>query len=232
MEAIVLAGGLGTRLRARVADRPKPMAEVAGKPFLARLLDYLESQGFTRIVLSVGYRHEAISGYFGARHGALELRYSIEAEPLGTGGAIRHALIGGSVEDPLWVLNGDTMLRLDYGAMLAAHGRGSAVAMRMALRRIPDVARYGTVRVDGDRVTGFAASGTAGPGVINSGVYLLSRALFDGYDLPTAFSFERDFLPGAAAQGRVAGFVTDALFIDIGVPEDYDRAQTLLAGVR
>ena len=131
MEAIVLAGGLGTRLRARVGDRPKPMAEVAGRPFLALLLDYLEVQGFTRVVLSVGYRREAISGYFGARSGGIDLHYAVEAEPLGTGGAITHALAE-SLEDPLWVLNGDTMLHLDYQAMLAAHAHGGPADMRMA----------------------------------------------------------------------------------------------------
>jgi D-glycero-alpha-D-manno-heptose 1-phosphate guanylyltransferase len=224
MEAIVLAGGLGTRLRSRVADRPKPMAEVAGKPFLAWLLDYLALQGVTDVILSIGYRGEVIADYFGERHGPLAVRYAVEDEPLGTGGAIRHALAE-SRRDPVWVVNGDTMLCLDYRAM-AARPRGAGAAMTMALRRVPDAARYGAVGLSGDRVSGFAATGKSGPGLINSGVYLLSQDLFLGHDLPTKFSFERDFLPLAVRRGLVAAFVTDAWFIDIGIPEDYDRAQS------
>src|SRR6185437_736988 len=227
MEAIILAGGLGTRLRPRVADRPKPMADISGKPFLAWLLDYLAGQGVTRAILAIGYRGEVIEGYFGARYAGLALRYVVEEAPLGTGGAIRLALAE-SREDPVWVVNGDTMLCLDYRAMGDAHQRRGE-AMTMALRRVADAGRYGAVELSGDRVTGFAARGAAGPGLINSGVYLVSPRLFYGHDLPRIFSFERDFLPVAAGAGRVAGFVTDGWFIDIGMPEDYDRAQGELA---
>jgi D-glycero-alpha-D-manno-heptose 1-phosphate guanylyltransferase len=128
------------------------------------------------------------------------------------------------------VVNGDTMLRLDYMAMWAAHHGSGGMPMTMALRRVPDAGRYGTVSMSGDRVTGFAAGGASGAGLINSGVYLLSPRLFDGHVLPTAFSLERDFLPLAAREGRIGGFATDGWFIDIGVPEDYDRAQTELPG--
>jgi D-glycero-alpha-D-manno-heptose 1-phosphate guanylyltransferase len=227
MEAIVLAGGLGTRLRSRVADRPKPMAEVAGKPFLAWLLDYLGAQGVTAIVLSLGYRGEVIADYFGTHYRGLAIRYAVEETPLGTGGAIRLAL-GESRQDPVWVVNGDTMLCLDYRAMWAAHRSRSATPMTMALRRVADAGRYGAVSIAGGLVTGFAAGGASGAGLINSGVYLLSPRLFDGHDLPASFSLERDFLPRVAREGRIAGFVTDGWFIDIGVPEDYDRAQTEL----
>ena len=227
MEAIVLAGGLGTRLRSRVADRPKPMAEVAGKPFAAWLLDYLGGQGVTDIVFSLGYRGEAIIDYFGGRYGALAIRYAVEKAPLGTGGAIRLALAE-CRRDPVWVVNGDTMLCLDYRAMRAAHERRAGMPMTMALRRVADAGRYGTVSMSEDSVTGFAAGGASGPGLINSGAYLLSPSLFDDHILPPAFSLERDFLPHAARQGRVGGFVTDGWFIDIGVPEDYDRAQSEL----
>lgn len=227
MEAIVLAGGLGTRLRSRVADRPKPMAEVAGKPFAAWLLDYLAGQGVTAIIFSLGYRGEVIADYFGTHCGGLAIRYAVEETPLGTGGAI-HLALAESRQDPVWVVNGDTMLRLDYQAMWLAHHSGAEPPMTMALRRVDDTARYGTVNVSGDRVTGFVAGGTGGSGLINSGVYLLSPRLFDGHDLAAAFSLERDFLPLAARQGRIGAFVTDGWFIDIGVPEDYHRAQTEL----
>jgi D-glycero-alpha-D-manno-heptose 1-phosphate guanylyltransferase len=227
MEAIVLAGGLGTRLRSRVADRPKPMAEVAGKPFVAWLLDYLSRQGVTAIVFSLGYRGEVIADHFGTQYRDLAIRYAVEETPLGTGGAIRLALAE-SRRDPVWVVNGDTMLCLDYQAMWAAHHSRAGTRMTMALRRVPDAGRYGTVSIAGDLVTGFAAGGTSGAGLINSGVYLISRPLFDGHELPPAFSLERDFLPLAAREGRIGGYVTDGWFIDIGVPEDYDRAQTEL----
>jgi D-glycero-alpha-D-manno-heptose 1-phosphate guanylyltransferase len=224
MEAIILAGGLGTRLRPRVADRPKPMAEIAGKPFLAWLLEYLAGQGVASAILSVGYRGAMIEKHFGADYAGLALRYVVEETPLGTGGAIRLALAQ-SCADPVFVLNGDTMLCVDYRAMHAAHRRRGAAAATMALRRVADAGRYGAVELSGDRVTGFAASGGTGPGLINSGVYLVPAGFFGGSDLPRVFSFERDFLPLAVGEGRVAGFVTDAWFIDIGVPEDYDRAQ-------
>jgi D-glycero-alpha-D-manno-heptose 1-phosphate guanylyltransferase len=227
MEAIVLAGGLGTRLRSRVADRPKPMAEVAGKPFVAWLLDYLAGQGVTAIIFSLGYRGEVIVDHFGTHYRGLAIRYAVEETPLGTGGAIRLALAE-SRRDPVWVVNGDTMLCLDYRAMWAAHQSRAVTPMTIALRRVGDAARYGTVSIAGDLVTGFAAGGASGAGLINSGVYLLSPWLFEGHALPSAFSLERDFLPVAASEGRIAGFATDGWFIDIGVPEDYDRAQTEL----
>lgn len=225
MDAIILAGGLGTRLRARVADRPKPMAPIAGRPFLAFLLDYLARQGISRVVLSVGYGRDSIIGFFGERYGGLDLAYAVEEEPLGTGGAIRHAMAQ-SEADPLWVVNGDTFLALDYGAMRAAHLKPGVPAMSMALRHEADAGRYGTVVLDGGRIVGFAASGS-GAGLINSGVYLVSRSLFAA-GAPERFSFERDFLPEAVSRLEVRAHVTPAWFIDIGIPEDYDRAQTEL----
>jgi D-glycero-alpha-D-manno-heptose 1-phosphate guanylyltransferase len=227
LEAIILAGGFGARLRSRVADLPKPMADIADRPLLALLLDYLADQGFRRIILSVGYRHQAISDFFGQRYGSLDLVYAIAEEPLGTGGAIRHALDRAS-GDPIWVLNGDTFLALDYRAMTSWHRDRGWAQMTMAVRRFPDVSRYGMVDIDGDRVAGFASSGPPGPGFVNSGVYLMSRALFDGTELPLVFSFERELLPLKARAGVIAAFTSDSWFIDIGVPDDYDRAQTEL----
>jgi D-glycero-alpha-D-manno-heptose 1-phosphate guanylyltransferase len=228
MEAIVLAGGLGTRLRSRVADRPKPMAEVAGKPFLAWLLDYISGQGVTRLILSIGYRGAVIADHFGTRYGGLAIRYVVEETPLATGGAIRLGLAESS-EDSIWVVNGDTMLCLDYLAMSVAHRGSNGAAMAMALRRVPDAARFGVAAVSGDRVADFTATGQSGPGLVNSGVYLVSHDLFDSYDLPQKFSFEQDFLPLAVRRRQVAPFITDGWFIDIGVPDDYDRAQSELS---
>lgn len=231
MEAIILAGGLGTRLSARVRDLPKAMAPVAGRPFLEILLGQLERCGYARVLLSVGYLHEAIENHFGSAFGAIQIDYSIEQSPLGTGGAIRTTLALAR-EPAVLVLNGDTFLDADYAAMMRFHAAKGA-QMTMAVTRQPDIARYGGVVIDGGRVTGFEEKGRSGSGCINAGAYVLDRNLDWPPDLPSHFSFERDFLvPRVAsrtAQLRPAAFEVSGFFLDIGVPEDYDRAQTALA---
>lgn len=227
MEAIVLAGGLGTRLRSVVDDRPKAMAQVAGRPFLAYLLDQLAASGFDSAVLAVGYRSKQILDYFGARHRHLALRYSVEDEPLGTGGAIVRAMAG--VEAPaIFVVNGDTFVDLDYRAMWSAHEAESS-AMTVAVHAVPDAGRYGALDLDGQRIHGFLEKGRSGPGWINAGVYLIARGLLDPQAVPTRFSFESDFLVPRVRELRPLAFQTNGVFIDIGVPEDYARAQTLMA---
>jgi len=227
MEAIVLAGGLGTRLRAVVSDLPKPMAPVAGRPFLAILLDQLDQAGFEHVVLSVGYRREAIMEHFGDRYGRLALSYAVETHPLGTGGAIRLALEQTQAPE-LFVLNGDTYLALDYSAMLAHHRRHGA-RLTLAAQQVADTHRYGALALQGDRVIDFLEKGRSGPGLINGGTYLLEPGLFDDQALPEAFSFETDLLMPKVAELAPLAFITEGRFIDIGVPEDYARAQTLFA---
>lgn len=227
MQAIVLAGGLGTRLRSVVPDLPKPMADVAGRPFLAWVLDGLAQAGFDLAVLAVGYKHEAIRAHFGTRHRTLALRYSVEHTPLGTGGAMRLAAdqLTGS---PLFVVNGDTYLDLDYSAMWARHARAGAT-MSMAVCHVPDVGRYGALALADGIVTGFLEKGRAGPGDINAGVYLLSREILQRIPPGVPFSFEQQVLVPEVGAIRPLAFATDGLFIDIGVPEDYRRAQGLFA---
>jgi D-glycero-alpha-D-manno-heptose 1-phosphate guanylyltransferase len=223
--AIVLAGGFGTRLRSVVADVPKPMAPIGGRPFLAYPLDRLDRAGFERVVLSVGYKADVIRDYFGARYRSLELIYCIEDEPLGTGGAIRKGLSVSGADSAL-VLNGDTYLELDYARLIEFHRRQpDAPPMTLALRRIEDASRYGTVTMDEDRIVGFAEKRHAGEGLINSGIYLIERGAFDGYALPEKFSFENDFMAPHCARLRPRGFVVDGYMIDIGTPEDFERAQ-------
>jgi D-glycero-alpha-D-manno-heptose 1-phosphate guanylyltransferase len=228
MEGIILAGGLGTRLRPRVNRIPKPMAAIAGRPFLCWLLDRLAQEGFRRIILSVGYGRAAIMNGLRSRHGNIELDYAVEEQPLGTGGAIRHAML---LLTPglrsVWVMNGDTISALRHQEMLAAHAASSA-HMTMALARIADASRYGAVVVRDNRVVSFATGGMPGAAVINSGTYLLSPKLFAGADWPEEFSFERDFLPWAMDRVHVGLFETAGWFLDIGIPEDFDRAQTEL----
>jgi D-glycero-alpha-D-manno-heptose 1-phosphate guanylyltransferase len=227
MQAIVLAGGLGTRLRGVLPELPKPMAPIKGRPFLAFLLDGLVVAGFDSATLAVGYRHERIRQHFGEHYRNLALRYSMEEEPLGTGGAIRLAL-GQTTAPQVFVLNGDTYLELDYQAMLAAHMQARA-AITLAVRQVPDAGRYGALDILDNRIQGFFEKGRYGPGVINAGVYLLSRDLFDRYDLRPAFSFETDLLVPHASKLKPLAFEVDNLFIDIGIPEDYRRAQSLLS---
>ena len=228
MEAIVLAGGLGTRLRGVVDDVPKPMAPVHGRPFLALILDRLAADGFATAIFAVGYRHEAIRAHFGGSYRGLALRYSVESEPLGTGGAIRLACEQASARD-LFVLNGDTYLELDFRAMLAAHA-GAAAELSMAIHHVPDVARYGALDIDGAIVRGLREKGCAGPGWINAGAYVMSPALRARFPDQQAFSFESDLLAPEMESIRPRAFRASGLFIDIGVPEDYARARELFSG--
>lgn len=227
MEAIILAGGLGTRLRNVIPDLPKPMAPICGRPFLAILLDELISTGFTTITLAVGYRYEAIRDYFRQNYGSLRLNYSVEKKPLGTGGAIRLALEQ-TTAPQVFVLNGDTHLELDYRAMLRAHLKAGA-ALTMAVIRVPDAGRYGALDIEQGHIRGFFEKGRSGPGWINGGVYLLSAELLDRYALPRVFSFETNLLTPNVRELKPLAFQTEGTFIDIGIPEDYDRAQDLLA---
>jgi D-glycero-alpha-D-manno-heptose 1-phosphate guanylyltransferase len=228
MQAVILAGGLGTRLRSVVSAVPKPLAPIGGRPFLAILLERLERQGIDEAVLAVGYKGGAIEAALGSRHGGVGLHYVHEDEPLGTGGALARALV--RIERfPVLALNGDTLLELDLAAMLAAH-RGAGARLTMAVRRTEDAGRYGRVIIDQGRVVGFAPGEAGRPGMINAGVYLFAENLFAGAGLPARFSFERDFLEPQASVLRPLAFEAAGYFIDIGVPEDYARAERDLAG--
>jgi D-glycero-alpha-D-manno-heptose 1-phosphate guanylyltransferase len=225
MEAIILAGGMGTRLRTVVPDLPKPMAPVTGRPFLAWVLDRLIDAGFESAVLAVGYKHEAISTHFGGRHHGLPLHYSVEGLPLGTGGAIRLAA-DQVTQYPVFVLNGDTYLELDYRTMLAAHQRAQA-SLSVAVCHVPDVSRYGALELEGDVIQGFQEKGRSGPGYINAGVYLLSADIMQRIPAGETFSFEQQLLVPKVRELRPRAFLTEGRFIDIGIPEDYERAQRL-----
>lgn len=225
-EAIVLAGGLGTRLRSVVSDLPKPMAPVAGRPFLAYLLDYLASQGIRRVILAVGYRAEHIVKFFGLKYGGLEIVYAVEDTPLGTGGGIARALQFAK-SPAVFVINGDTFLKLNYPAMATLADASSDFLLAVALREIEDASRYGRAVVNKDRIEGFDAAGADGPGLINAGVYLVSRRIFDRFPMPSRFSFEKDFLEIHTAAIHPFVFSYSGPFLDIGVPSAFSEAQTL-----
>ena len=228
MEVIILAGGFGTRLRQVVPDLPKPMAPVGGRPFLEILLTSLACKGFRRVVLSLGYMADKVVSHFGAYFAGMELVYEIEQTPLGTGGAVRQAMMQCGA-DHVFVFNGDTFLDLevpDVEAHWQAHHAPIIVG-----REVPDTARYGRLEKSDGRVMGFSEKGVAGPGLINAGCYVLPIEILNGFTLGQLFSLEADFLAKAVKSQRFDLFVTDGHFIDIGVPEDYARAQSELSGV-
>ncbi|MBF0125980.1 MAG: nucleotidyltransferase family protein [Magnetococcales bacterium] len=223
-EAIILAGGLGQRLRALVPDLPKPMAPVGDKPFLARLLDLIARQGVERVILSVGYKSDVIMDHFGKRYNGLELVYAVEERALGTAGGIRLGLERVHGEQA-FVLNGDTWFDAPL-VRLAARFAQQPAGVVMAVKPMENCSRYGAIHLDGDRITGFQEKGLQGPGLINGGVFLLSAALRE--ELTGCFSFESDFLQPRIHRMTVAAVVCEGFFIDIGIPEDYLAAQTLL----
>lgn len=225
MEAIVLAGGFGTRLRQVVADVPKPMAPIAGRPFLEILLGSLARKGFARVVLSLGFMAEKISDHFGTRFAGVDIAYVVEDTPLGTGGAIRLALEA-CTQNHVFVFNGDTYLDLEVQSL---EQQWQAKRHQVVVgRHVPDTSRYGRLVVDDGRITGFAEKGIAGPGLINAGCYVLATDALARFSLNQPFSIETDYLVPEVISATVDVFVTEGMFIDIGIPEDYARAQTLL----
>ena len=229
MEAIVLAGGLGTRLRATVPDLPKPMAPVNGRPFLERLLDYWIGQGVERIILSTGYRHEAIQGHFGKAHRRIPIRYAVEERPRGTGGGLLLAAEALSRREPFLVLNGDTWFEVPLKTLASFHASHRPVAT-LALFRAPQQGRYAGLTV-GKAGEILALGASEKGGLANGGVYLMERGLLEGGSWPASspVSLEEDILPFALRSGkRVCGLECPGRFLDIGVPEDYARAAALL----
>ncbi len=228
MEAIVLAGGFGTRLKAVVADVPKPMAPVAGKPFLEILLTAMAEKGFKRVVLSLGHMADTIVTHFGDRFAGMTLVYAVEDVPLGTGGAVRLACEQCQA-DHVFVFNGDTYLDLEVNQVEAQWQRNRAPII--VARAVEDVSRYGSLSVDSGKVTGFAEKGAVGPGLINAGCYVLPASALNAFASGVPFSLENDFLAPAVSANPFDVFVTEGHFIDIGIPADYARAQLELKHV-
>ncbi|MGZ3748316.1 MAG: nucleotidyltransferase family protein [Pseudobdellovibrionaceae bacterium] len=226
MEAIILAGGLGTRLREVVPDLPKPMASVAGRPFLEILLSSLAQKGFHRVILSLGHMAEKISKHFGNNFYGMELVYEIESIPLGTGGALRASLLH-SKNDHIFVFNGDTYLDIESQEMEKKWKKNHKPLIVSC--HVPDTSRYGRLDVSAGRVNRLIEKGKSGPGLINGGCYLIPTNILNGFIVGHQFSFEADFLAKALQHQYFEIFVSNGLFIDIGIPEDYARAQTELA---
>jgi len=228
MRVLILAGGLGTRLRSCIADVPKPMAPVQGKPFLEHIVNQLRKQGFTKITLLTGYLSEVIESHFGdGRHMGLDITYSKETEPLGTGGAVYAAIQKYPAEEHFLLVNGDTYFDVPLKYLANFHMERAA-KVSIALKFVTKNDRYGHVELDPSyRVLSFAEKkNSQDESLINGGVYCLSKSIFHQFE-SAKFSLEQEFLPKAIAQG-VFGVPFSGRFLDIGIPEDYSIANEVL----
>ena len=222
-EAIILAGGKGTRLQSVVSNVPKPMALIGDKPFLMLLLQYLQSQGIEKVVLSVGYMYEIIQETFGESFNGLSISYSIETEPLGTGGAIAKAMTMVESQSVL-VLNGDSFIKIDLEEIERKFPTSKNHSL-LVLKEMNNVSRYGSVVLKDEVITAFEEKQFKEKALINAGVYVLNKDIFKDKNLPEKFSFEKDFLEKEVEKENLRGIITNGYFIDIGVPEDYQKAQ-------
>jgi len=224
-EAVVLAGGLGTRLKHLLPDLPKSMAPVNNRPFLEYLFDSLIKQGIKKVILSVGYKHEVIIEHFKDKYKSLHIIYAVENEPLGTGGAIAYSFTF-AAGDQVFVLNGDTLFPAVLKELEDIHFSKNA-SLTIVLRYLSDLSRFGSVITDKEnRITAFAEKRqNAGSGYINGGIYLINKNLFSRNDISGKFSFEKDVMEKYLSTEKFYAIPSDAYFIDIGVPEDYARAQ-------
>lgn len=222
-QAIVLAGGLGTRLQHVIADIPKPMAEVAGKPFLEFIMLYLAHQGIHHVILAVGHKREVIMDYFGNNFLGIKVSYSIEEEPLGTGGAIFKAstLLD---KGPAFIINGDTFFNVNLRALFKFHKKNKS-SLTLALKPMQKFERYGTVELQASGIiSAFKEKKFVEDGLINGGVYCIEKEIFNKTSAEK-FSFETEILEKGVNSNSIYGLEFDTYFIDIGIPEDYEKAQ-------
>jgi D-glycero-alpha-D-manno-heptose 1-phosphate guanylyltransferase len=224
-EAIILAGGFGTRLKDVVSDVPKVMAPVNGRPFLEYLLEYLEDHVIDHVILSVGYKYEIIREHFGDQYKSITIDYAIEDEPLGTGGGIKNAFNFVKGYRAL-VFNGDTMFRINLEKSFEFHFSKSA-QFSIILREVNNVQRYGAVETDENhRIVSFYEKGQKfGTGKINGGVYLINKSFFRDHNFPDKFSLEKDCFEKMVDSFPFYAMACKQYFLDIGIPEDYKKAQ-------
>jgi D-glycero-alpha-D-manno-heptose 1-phosphate guanylyltransferase len=251
MQAIILAGGFGTRLKSVARDTIKPMAPVAGAPMLARLLRYMAGQGITQVLFCLHHKPQQVIDFFGSHYCGMALSYLVEDKPLGTGGALKEALRRLKPDKPVFALNGDSLVMLDYHKMMRAH-LASGRPITIATKSMPDCRRYSQLQIERGIVNHYELYGDAKAGHISVGFYVLSPDIFaddiamsslenvsDQGSLASnaagfsesSFSFERDFLVPNTPELKPAAFAEVDYFIDIGVPEDYARAQHELPDV-
>lgn len=220
-EAIILAGGLGTRLKGVIKDIPKPMAPINGIPFLKFILDYLIKNNIKNVVLSVGYKHSVIIDEFGYNYKGLKIDYSIEDSPLGTGGAILLALNKIKSEN-VFIINGDTYFDLNL-QLMRDFFNSKKYEILIALKHLENFDRYGTVKLNNDKIIGFKEKQYCESDYINAGIYLLNKKLFLEKKFSGVFSFEKDYMEKFCQKSDFGAFKSDSYFIDIGIPSDYEK---------
>lgn len=218
MQAIILAGGYGTRLKNVIFDIPKPMAPINKVPFLTYLFKQLERNGFTKIVLAVGYLHNIIINYYGNRFNNIDIEYSIEDEPLGTGGCILKALEKID-EKYFFVINGDTFFDIDFSKLI------KPINILMVCKKMQNTSRYGRILINNGIIGEFTEKGIKESGYINGGIYYINREVFQKFELPQKFSLEIEFFKKYLSQLQIQVYLSDNYFIDIGIPDDFDKAQ-------
>jgi len=230
--AVILAGGLGARLRATVSDVPKPMAPINGRPFLEYLIDFWFEQGIKHFILSVGYKHEIISSYFGSKYHGATIDYVVEDVPMGTGGGLLLSLKYLSNTNPFLLLNGDSFFDVSISDLLKHHLTNRA-AVTFSLFRTSERGRYMGMQLSDDgRILSLGDKKNQSDVLANGGVYIVDPIAFAGFPAPTkqAISLEGDIFPGLLkSEAGMWGYQSNGLFIDIGVPEDYFRAQDMPA---
>ena len=224
MEAIVLAGGLGTRLRSVVPDLPKCMAPINDTPFLSYLIDHLILQGITHFVFALGYKSNEFIHFLEAKLPNNNFSIVVEEEPLGTGGAIKLAISKTTNKDII-ALNGDSLFKANLNELMQFHLEKKS-SCTLALKPMQQFERYGSVEInDHATITSFKEKQLIESGLINGGVYAINIPNFLENNLPNKFSMEKGYLEKFAAEGKFFGHIQEAYFIDIGIPEDFARAQ-------
>jgi D-glycero-alpha-D-manno-heptose 1-phosphate guanylyltransferase len=222
-EVIVLAGGLGTRLKSEINDLPKCLAPVKGWPMLFYIINYLKSQGLNKFIFSLGYKSELVIDYVNNNHSDLNSIFAVETEPLFTGGAINFASKY-CLEDDVLIVNADTFFDIDlelfYSCHLESHSNCS-----VALKKMNDFDRYGVINLIGNKVVSFEEKRHFENGLINGGIYILNLLNFKKHSFFISFSFEKEYLEKYTSIDQINGFEFDNFFIDIGVPGDYKFAQ-------
>lgn len=226
MKTIILAGGLGTRLKSVISNKPKPMAQICGKPFLEWQIELLKRFNLRDIILSVGYMRNEIKNYFGnGKKFAVDIEYAEEEEPLGTGGALKKAKSYVFREDKVIVMNGDTYLNMNLSDFLRFHDEKKGLAT-IALAKVDEPYRYGSVKIDNHcKVTEFIEKGGKSFASVNAGVYIFNLDIYRYMPAKDNFSLEYDFFPMLLETKRIFGYKTDCYFRDLGTPEDYEKMQ-------
>lgn len=225
MDVIILAGGFGTRLRSAVKDVPKPMADVNGRPFLEYLLEYLFQYNVQNIVLSVGYKQDIIKNHFKNSYKDINIKYSSEDEPLGTGGAIKKAMsLTSDANEKVLVINGDTFFQVNL-TQLQKSSDSLDADITLSLKEMQDFDRYGSVEIESHLIKKFEEKKFYTKALINCGVYMIKKDIFDRVITANKFSFE-EFLQKNLTNFKVTSYIAnDSYFIDIGIPSDYEKAK-------